>query len=595
MIDALNLMSATKFFSLSTSARTIAQRASSILRKFGTNAHIYLPGFGTINGLQAGNFSDSAGTVIATTDQPLGLVLDTASGYGPELVVNGDFSNTVNSTYGWLPLSAPTVNVNNGIVQVTAAVADYSSITQTVPAITGKSYMVSWKASRPVGPAWVVLNSQQVINNLIVANTHTAGRRFIVAGRDSLSITLQTQNVIGTTAFFSNISIREVPGIHATQNTTNSKPTLRQGTINLIPNSMMVGASGTTPPTGWVMTPTASSGITATTVGSGIEDGRNYVDILFNGTATGQSYVAMFPSFPGLIPAVVGEVFTASMYVRRVGGTSPYSFSFQLLPRNAASTPLSTPATVNLELNNATLTRHVITGANPADTAGIQSRITIATITSGTVVNDIIRVASPQIERGSVVTDFVPTSTGAASSGIGPSYWEFNGSTHHLPLAAPLFQLSDDHCVIAGAKPDTTTTDCDIFGQRNLTAVNPLCPLLRLGADGRFKALYRDDAGTLSGAQATVPYTQNVAAVFSARKRSSEIIAQINGGSRHTISSNFSTAQVNTAAIGAGITSGVLGPFRGNIYPVIAIKGTVSDADLLTLEKFVGLLSGVVI
>ena len=46
------------------------------------------------------------------------------------------------------------------------------------------------------------------------------------------------------------------------------------------------------------------------------------------------------------------------------------------------------------------------------------------------------------------------------------------------------------------------------------------------------------------------------------------------------------------------VTSGLIGfgggsYWNGSIYPVIAIKGTVTDSDLLTLERFVGQLSGV--
>lgn len=52
---------------------------------------------------------------------------------------------------------------------------------------------------------------------------------------------------------------------------------------------------------------------------------------------------------------------------------------------------------------------------------------------------------------------------------------------------------------------------------------------------------------------------------------------------------------LNAAAIGVEPLATPTQFMNGNIGPVIAIKGTVSDADLMTLEKWVGSLSGVTI
>jgi len=54
----------------------LVHKAIGILRKYGTNAHVYLPGVGTISGITAGNYLDSAGTTTASVDNPVGLSLD---------------------------------------------------------------------------------------------------------------------------------------------------------------------------------------------------------------------------------------------------------------------------------------------------------------------------------------------------------------------------------------------------------------------------------------------------------------------------------------------------------------------------------------
>jgi hypothetical protein len=55
-------------------------RALNILRKYGSDAHAYIPGVGAISGLTAGNYLDSAGTQPGEVDQPVGLVLGATGG-----------------------------------------------------------------------------------------------------------------------------------------------------------------------------------------------------------------------------------------------------------------------------------------------------------------------------------------------------------------------------------------------------------------------------------------------------------------------------------------------------------------------------------
>jgi len=53
-----------------------ATQAVAYLQSLGANAHVWLPGVGTLNGLTAGNWLDSAGTTPATVDNPVGKVSD---------------------------------------------------------------------------------------------------------------------------------------------------------------------------------------------------------------------------------------------------------------------------------------------------------------------------------------------------------------------------------------------------------------------------------------------------------------------------------------------------------------------------------------
>ena len=68
---------------------SLAARAIAILRRYGTNAHLYLPGVGVINGVTAGNYLDSAGTTAATVDGLVGLVTDSLGAVNASQATSG--------------------------------------------------------------------------------------------------------------------------------------------------------------------------------------------------------------------------------------------------------------------------------------------------------------------------------------------------------------------------------------------------------------------------------------------------------------------------------------------------------------------------
>jgi len=100
----------------------------------------------------------------------------------------------------------------------------------------------------------------------------------------------------------------------------------------------------------------------------------------------------------------------------------------------------------------------------------------------------------------------------------------------------------------------------------------------------------RDDVPTNSS---IVDGTNRVGQVFvaSGRRVSGTRVLRINGVQSGTDSTALGTSTINTATVGAGVTTTTTEYMNGNIGPVIAIKGTITDADLLTLERFVASLT----
>ena len=148
--------------------------------------------------------------------------------------------------------------------------------------------------------------------------------------------------------------------------------------------------------------------------------------------------------------------------------------------------------------------------------------------------------------------------------------------------------MSDDHCVICAFSSTSTAATVSIFALSGATPT-PLAPIIQVSPTAnQVQTSWRDDSGTMI--TLTNAYTLGEVCVVSARKSGSQRQARKNG----VVGGTSTTAMGPTTLTEATIGSWSVPSFhQGSIYPVIAIKGTVSDSDLLTLERFVGQLSGV--
>lgn len=165
--------------------------------------------------------------------------------------------------------------------------------------------------------------------------------------------------------------------------------------------------------------------------------------------------------------------------------------------------------------------------------------------------------------------------------------WQFDGSNDSLSLSAPLFQMSDDHCVIAGV--NTLHTNDYILNFGSGAASQHIAALYMSGSV--LAAAWVDDAATVasvSESSASLGVSKVACAVKIGNAKRLRVNGVQQGATNNTV---LGVTTVSTGFIG-GFKSGSL-PFSGSLYPVIAIKGTVTDSDLLTLERFVGQLSGV--
>ena len=193
-------------------------------------------------------FQDSAGTTpVTAVEQPVGLMLDKSKGLvlGSELVTNGDFSS---GTTGWTASGspAPTLGAVAGRMRMEAQNSGApTSAYQAITTVVGRWYRVT-------GQSFYVSGTAEMAFDVRDSTSATDGARLAVqsfatgvSGAYSLSFlaTGTTTYIharfsgapitVGATYDIDNISVRELPGNHAFQTTSASRPVL-SARVNLL-------------------------------------------------------------------------------------------------------------------------------------------------------------------------------------------------------------------------------------------------------------------------------------------------------------------------------------------------------------------------
>jgi hypothetical protein len=160
-------------------------------------------------------YQDSAGTTPVTApNQPVGLMLDKSQGLvlGSELVTNGDFSSATGWTVGagW--------TISGGVATATTSPG---TLTQTIGITAGRTYSVSFTVSNVVGQFRIRLGGSTSNVNATLANGNYTYTLVAEAANTDIALLFGT----GGSGTVDNISVKLLPGNHATQSTAGSRPT----------------------------------------------------------------------------------------------------------------------------------------------------------------------------------------------------------------------------------------------------------------------------------------------------------------------------------------------------------------------------------
>lgn len=164
-------------------------------------------------------FQDSAGATAAAIESPVGLILDKSKGLvlGAELVTNGDMS----SATGWSGDS--TAAITGGVLNVGAMTGN--TVTQGCLTV-GKWYKLVFSVTRfaTLGTFRVRLGgggAGDIVPGITGVGTYT------VYGRASVDTAFALLRYATSDFDIDNISVRELPGHHATQATAAARGTLK--------------------------------------------------------------------------------------------------------------------------------------------------------------------------------------------------------------------------------------------------------------------------------------------------------------------------------------------------------------------------------
>jgi hypothetical protein len=163
-------------------------------------------------------YQDSAGaTVAAAAGDPVGLILDTAKGgldrLGGDLITNGTFAADSDWTKGanW--------TIGSGVATKTGGAAN--NLTQTISSTAGLWYRITMDVTRTAGTLTVSLGTSGTTYAMSASGSYTF---YILAGSSTQTLTLAGDSSFAGTV--DNVTAKLVPGNHAYQTTSGSRPLL---------------------------------------------------------------------------------------------------------------------------------------------------------------------------------------------------------------------------------------------------------------------------------------------------------------------------------------------------------------------------------
>lgn len=167
-------------------------------------------------------------SALAAFGDGVSAVLDEKNGtpvLGPELIVNGTFDTDLsgwvigsNLVPTWENGEARCQNINNN--------GSFTTLSQSFPTVIGRAYLVSAKTRSPSGGNCRILGFGGFANQSIEVGSADRTNSVVFVASTTASTVAIANNSGNALWYCDNVSVREIPGLHARQPSTSLRPLL---------------------------------------------------------------------------------------------------------------------------------------------------------------------------------------------------------------------------------------------------------------------------------------------------------------------------------------------------------------------------------
>ena len=291
---------------------------------------------------------------------------------------------------------------------------------------TGTSGSITSSSVQPVGNGWYRCS-------MVCTPTAAAGTLAIIVVSSNSAISGET-NALNTSVILWGAQLEQSATVGEyipTTSAINSAPRfdhnpttgeslgllVEEARTNGIRNNTMVGAVAGTPgtnPTSWLYATAQSNGLTISVMGTGVENGINYIDYRFNGTTVASPNSCAIGFDNGV--AATGQTWTQALYWKLVGGSATGVVNWQIGLIESTSVGAfvagafytqTAPTSAALINQRPTATRTLSGGA----TVGLCGATLNIPVTGSTAIDFTIRIGLPQLELGAFATSVIPTTS----------------------------------------------------------------------------------------------------------------------------------------------------------------------------------------
>ena len=564
-------------------------------------------------------FQDSAGTTpVTAVEQPVGLVLDKSQGLvlGSELVANGTFDA---GTTGWIADNSASLSVVGQKLRVQHGGGNYPLAVYNISTVAGKTYRIHFSVTRGTSPNGIGLRTFNLPflgggAQLGDSGYKTTSGDYVcvfeaVSSTSHIYFIVNTETV-GTYDDVDNVSIREIPGNHASQPTTASRPVLsaRKNLLTKTENltSLFVSATGVTltnvnGPDGstntalrivqdsGASTHECTHGNTAAGVYSFYIFNSNwrYIGFALSGSLAPTGGVPVLDTVLGVIKGCDNTA-VGGLTAGYVEVVSPGVFLVTVVVRDAGSLLANRINPYFVDPSYA---------GTEGGAAGLSGGGLTTFTGDGT---GEFSLWHPQAEYGSAPTDYQWVNTAADYDTVGfPHYLKFDGVDAFLVTGNIDFTVTHEMTVVAGVQSPKTSQGMLLeLGSSYDSTFPSFVTFVPNTTDGKIFAAYHDTEGYGSYSTDTgvainanvIAYSFDTAATTVTGKYPRFHLNGVNGISTDTSSVAASAAFIN-APLYIGRRAGTHTPFLGNLYQLV-VRGALT-ADLAPIEAFTADKTGV--